>query len=106
MIKSLSAELFLQAGTCLFLVYWSHSYSLVQLVYIILLVYLLNRKFVYYLTVSRFICFLTRQPFYLFITSICCLTDSSWMASKISLTNSGDMPNSAPCAPRLSRISL
>ena len=50
MIKSLSAELFLQAGTCLFLVYWSHSYSLVQLVYIILLVYLLNRKFVYYLT--------------------------------------------------------
>ena len=50
MIKSLSVELFLQAGTCLFLVYWSHSYSLVQLVYIILLVYLLNRKFVYYLT--------------------------------------------------------
>ena len=50
MIKSLSAELFLQAGTCLFLVYWSHSYLLVQLVYIILLVYLLNRKFVYYLT--------------------------------------------------------
>ena len=44
MIKSLSAELFLQAGTCLFLV------LLVSLVYIILLVYLLNRKFVYYLT--------------------------------------------------------
>ena len=43
---------------------------------------------------------------YLLTISICCLTDSSWMASNTVFTNVGSIPHSEPCAPRLSSISL